>query len=258
MTPNHRILAVGRSGSGKTTQIWTLPGRKFIYMFDPNGRAALQDLPNTEFCELYPDLLEMDATLKGFNKGSRDDKPTSKREPKVYENWVNDINQRVENDYFNDFQWIVFDSLTFLAKAIMARQLYINNRYGQVEELADYKIVGAKLSEVFLSITSLPVNIYCTGHINTFQDDKTSKIETMLNLPGRARRELPLMFSNIWETVAESDGNNRPRYLVRTVPDKRGLLDIRTSIKGLEPLEDVSIDFKRDPEGQGIAALLTR
>lgn len=257
---NHTLMIVGPSGSGKTTQFWSLEGRKFIYMFDPNGRRALRDLPDAEIVEFRPDILELDATLKGFNKGSKDDRPTSKREPTVYQRWVDDINQRAEKGYFDaeGFVWLGVDSLTFLAKAVMARQLYINNRYGQVEDLADYKIVGAKLSEVFLSITGLPQHILCTGHINTFQDDLTKKIETLLNLPGRARREFPLMFSNVWQAEATSEGAGPPRYHMRTVPDKRGLKDIRCSIRGLETIEDVTIDWRKDPVGQGIQGLLKR
>ena len=39
----HKILILGKTGSGKTTQFLTLPGKKFIYLFDPNAILTLQD-----------------------------------------------------------------------------------------------------------------------------------------------------------------------------------------------------------------------
>lgn len=249
------LLTLGNSGSGKSMQIHTLPGRKYVYVFDPNSRGALRNLQNAQMMEFYPDVLELDATLKGFNKGAKDDKPSSKREPTVYQRWVEHINEGFDKGEFEGFEWICFDSLTFLVKALMARQLYINNRYGQVEDLADFKIVGAKMSDVFQSIVSLNMNIYATGHIDSFQDDKTGKIETLIKLPGRSRRELPIMFNNIWLCQYDSDGQ---KYQVRTRPDKRGLQDIRTSIQGLETLEDVTLDFSKPLEGQGVARLLAK
>ena len=111
------ILLVGPTGSGKTSQILTLPGKKFVYIFDPNALATLQG-HDVEYGLFLPDVLEVDSTLKGFNKNAKkDDKPASAREPRVYMDWGEDFNGRVEKDYFKDFDWICFDSLTFFGKA---------------------------------------------------------------------------------------------------------------------------------------------
>lgn len=237
--PNERILLVGKTGGGKTAQIWTLPGRKFAYIFDPNSMRTLQGC-DVDYELFLPEILEMDATLKGFNKGAKDDKPATKREPLLYMRWIDDINERAEKGFFKDYDWLVMDSLTFLSKAIMDRQTYINGRYGGIEDLGDYRVVGSKLADLFGSITSLPQNLFCTGHLNVYQDDKTNKIETLIRLPGKARDVLPLMFTNIWLTV-HKDTKEGMKYLVRTRPEDRGLQDIRCSIRGLEAEEDVTI-----------------
>jgi len=184
----------------------------------------------------------------------------SKREPQVYMKWVDDINEKVEKKFFevNGYQWLCIDSLTFLAKATMDRQLYINNRYGDIEELGDYRVVGSKLTDVFNSISSLPINLYCTGHLSIFQDDKTKKIETQINLPGKARNYLPLLFTNVWQSITEEGEKGQVKYMIRTRPDPRGLQDVRSAIQGLNTMEDVTIRGFGDMAQGGIGALLAR
>lgn len=266
-SPFKRILNVGRTGAGKSTQLWTLPGKKFLYAFDPNTLSALEQRDkrgnrirlDIEYETFLPDVLEVDATLKGFNKGSKDDKmfDKSKREPTAYMRFVEDINKRVDDGYFNDFNWICFDSFTFISKATMARQLFINERYGGIEELGDYRVVGSKISEVFSSISALPINIYATGHINVFQDEKTKKLETMLNLPGSAKNMIPLVFTDVWQAETGEDKNGALEYQLRTKPDPRGLKEIRSSVP-LKEIEVITIQDFGNPEQYGIGALLQR
>lgn len=260
-----RILALGKSGGGKTTQIWTLPGKKFLYQFDPNTMASLLgiatqlkiDPPDLEFEEFQMDLLEQDQSLKGFNKNAKDDKLFPKREPTAYNDFVQDLNDRVETDYFKKagISWLCFDGLTFLNKAVMSRQLFINDRAGGLEDKPDYRIVGAKVSEIFTALSSLPINIFMTGHINTFQDEKTQKIETLIAAHGSSRAQLPMVFTDIWQCQYE-DYKGNPRYTIRTRPDTRGLQDIRSSIQGLAEIEDVTIDDFSKAEEYGIGAIL--
>lgn len=266
LSPYKRILAVGATGTGKSVQPWTLPGRKFEYVFDPNTMAALKgiadqlgiDPPDIDAEEFYPDIMNLDTTLKGFRTGSKGDKPedigrTKKEaEPVVYMNFLEDINKRVDDNYFADYDWLIFDSLTFLSKAVMARNMWVNDHYGGIEDLADYRVVGSKLSEVFTSLSSLPINVYMTAHWSSFQDEKTKKIEVQINAPGSSRRMLPLVFTDIWQTIYLDDG-----YGVRTVPDPRGLQDLRCSLVGLKDIEDVTIDDFSKAEEFGIGAILT-
>jgi hypothetical protein len=258
-----RILLAGKTGTGKTKQVWTLPGRKFAYIFDPNSMSTLRGC-DVDYQEFYPDFLEMDATLKGFNKDPKTnkqflgDRPKKKLEPHVYMKWVDDINEKVEKGFFKDYNWLILDSLTFLSKSVMDRQLFINNRYGDIEELGDYRVVGSKMADVFGSISALPISLYCTSHFTTFQDEKTKKIETQLMLPGKARNILPLMFTNVWLAQTSEDPKGGVRYEIRTRPDPRGLQDVRSSIPNLATVEDVTIKGLGDPTSEGIGGLLRR
>lgn len=251
----HQILLVGPTGSGKTSQIWTLPGRKLVYVFDPNTMTTLKGCPDCDFVEFLPDILDMDATLKGFNKGAKSDKPSKAVEPTLYLRFVEHLNSVVEHDVYRSYDWLVFDSLTFISKAVMDRQLYINGRFGGIEDIADYRVVGSKLADVFSSINGLAINIFSTGHLSVFQDDKTNKIVTQIWLPGKARNILPLTHSNVWLACA---GEKPGTFEIQTVPEAKGLQEIRTSLKGLEPYEDVTIkDFNK--AGQfGVGRLLSK
>lgn len=267
----HRILLVGPTGSGKSSQAFTLPGKKFAYIFDPNSMATLRGC-DLEYERFMPDVMSMDMSLKGFNidpstkKPFKGDKPTGKLEPRLWLSWGDHFNAKYAEGFFKQFDWLIFDSLTFISKCIMDRQLYINNRYGDLEERADYRIVGNKMADVFGTINTMDINILCTGHIDTYEDEDTKRIRTQLMLPGRARKMLPLQFTDIFLShVVETADKKGVRYQIRTVPDPRGLQDIRTSMSGLSPEEDVTIgDGKtapRDvpnPEKWGIGKLIGR
>ena len=249
-----KILAVGLAGAGKSFQIPHLPGKKFVYVFDPNAVSSYSKAGDVDYKTFYPQATELDATIKGFNKGARDDKlpAASKREPTVYMDWVNDLNDRVEAGFFEAYDWFCVDSLTLLVKATMDRQLYINNRYGSIEDIADYRVVGSKLAEIFRSVVSLPINIYCTAHYTTFQNDKSKVISTEVYLPGQAKVQLPILMTDIWLFKAGSEGKNK-KFVVQTVPQRNGLQTIRTSRNDLEMEEDITVT---NADASGIARIL--
>jgi GTPase SAR1 family protein len=249
-----KLLVVGNTGAGKTAQIWTLPGRKFAYIFDPAAMATLKGCPNLDVVRFMPEYAELDATLKGFNKGSRDDKPASERVPTVYQNWVADLNARSDSGFFAQYDWLCVDSITFLVEAMMDRQLYINNRYGGLTDQSDYRVTGNKVTALFKTLTAQPMNLYVTGHIDTYQDEDTKRIVTQLRLPGRARGMLPIMFSNIWRAYSKT----KTEYFLRTHPEPQGFADIRTTLPGLAEDQPATITDFSKAQAFGIGALLTK
>lgn len=256
LSPIKRILVIGPSGSGKSSQMWTLPGRKFLYLFDPNTLSTIQGL-DLEYEPFLPELSELDPSLKKFNKEGKSDRFGEPREPTLWNRWTADLNQRGASGFFNDFDWLCIDSLTFLNKACMARQLFINGRYGDIEDLGDYRIVGSKITQVFDSIVSLPLNIYMTGHLDTFQDEKTKKLMVQIRAAGSSRAMLPLIFTDIWATERDENNKGEVIYQIRTRPDPRGFKDIRTSIRGLDEIVDVTIPNFPSDRG-GIGAILSK
>lgn len=253
----HRIMLVGPTGSGKSAQIWSLPGKKFAYIFDPNTIPTIRGC-DVDYEMFIPTLDEVDWTLKGFNKGSKSDKPKRRVEPTVYDDFCDNFNSKFDDGFFEQYAWVVIDSVTFLHRACMDRTLYLNGRFGDIEDISDYRVVGSKLTDVFNSLTSLPCHLYATGHLNTYQNDKTKKVTTEIYLPGKARNIIPLMMTNVWMTKTEDTDDGRLRYYVRTKPEPRGLVDIRCCYPDLEVVEDVTIDSfeKLIPGSGGIGGLL--
>lgn len=254
--PQHeRILVVGSAGSGKTKQITTLPGRKFVYFFDPAGKRSIQGA-DIDYEEFLPTVDETDWHLRGFNKGSISDKPKVKKEPTVYKRFEDDINKRYDEGFFNHYDWVCFDSLTLLSRALMHRVLYLNGRYGDVEDLSDYRVVGNKLSDILTPIASMPVSLYMTAHLVERQNDLTKRITTEIDLPGQARSILPKLCSQIWEMRPTTE--KEQKYTLLTRADTRGYQGIRTTLPVKDPVVDITITDLRQPERFGIGALLTK
>lgn len=253
-----RILVAGRGAAGKTAQVWTLPGKKFAYLFDPAARNTLAGL-DIEYEEFLPEAGDLDASLKGFNKGSKDDTlkgPNKARAPQIYVNWTEDFNKRVDDGFFNTIDWLIFDSYTLFQNAVMDRILWLNGRYGAIEELSDYRVSGSKVADISRYIFSLPTNIYATCHLNTYQDEKTKKLDTQINLSGKGRTLIPLLCNSIFELRSSTD--EKTGHIMLTKPEPRGFSDIRTSLRGLKPIEDLEIKNWAQPEAYGIGNLLKK
>ena len=54
-----RILAIGPAGSGKTTQLRTLPGKKLLFCFEDNALNSLQGDPDIDYQLYLPHVVEI-------------------------------------------------------------------------------------------------------------------------------------------------------------------------------------------------------
>ena len=257
-----KILLIGGPGSGKTTQFLTLPGKKFLYIFDPNCLPSLEgaDIDYEMFC---PEIDDLDLSLKtlkrdkktGVPKGDKPQRAGKKRpEPQTYLNWEEHFEKHMDSGFFDQYDAIGFDSFTMFTDIAMDRILYINNRLGGNPEMGDYAILTNAMVNVFRVFNSQDALIFCTGHYEWQVDEVTKKTRGKLIAPGRMRTRMPLIFSNIWGCICESDAENES-FVIQTRPD-REFPFVRSAVKGLDMIEDVTIlDFKH-PERYGIGALI--
>ena len=66
-TSAHKFFLLGDTGAGKTAQFLTLPGKKFIYLFDPNAILTLRG-HDVDYEEYLPDRLNL--SVKSLAKGA--------------------------------------------------------------------------------------------------------------------------------------------------------------------------------------------
>lgn len=252
-TATHKILLLGDTGAGKTTQLLTLPGRKFAYLFDPNAILSLQG-HDVDYEEFLPDRLNL--SVKSLKKDVGDKTTAFKND--LFVEWEKDFQGRVDSGFFNNYDVIAFDSATTLLDLIMDRVLTINGRSGQWPQQDDYGPQMMTFTSICRTLTALGKTILMTGHLETKKDELVQRIFRGPMMTGRLKTKIPLLFSDIFVCEVDSDGRGNVNHKIMTAPD-RITTGIRCSLKNVKkPFEDVTIDWKKPVEGQGIGGVLAR
>jgi hypothetical protein len=251
-----KVLVVGGVGIGKTLNFRTLPGKKFAYLFDPNARAALQGDSNIDYLEFTPDLDEIDISIKSLSKDKGDAPLQKKISPETYPRFAKDFNERIEANFFKDYEWLMFDSCTTLSDIMMDRVMYINGRAGRQPQQDDYGPEMQSMKKLFrLATSAAGCNLYVTAHHEVYKDEATSKSYSRIMLTGRGRIRIPLMFSQIYvlDTDIKKDdkGVKKAEFYAQTAPDSDHPI-ARTTVRGLGLRENITIDFKKPLVGQGL------
>lgn len=250
-TAHHQFLILGDTGSGKTTQYLTLPGKKFAYLFDPNAILSMRGY-DVEYEEFLVDQLNLN--IHSLSKGKGGDSVTSYKND-IFVQWQKDFDERMKDGFFDDYDCIALDSATTLLDLIMDRILTINGRAGQWPQQDDYGPQMIAFQNICRTLTAMGKTVYMTGHMDIRQDETTKKILRQPMMTGRLRTKIPLLFSDVLIAAAESDGKGTVKYNLQTMPD-RITTTVRTSFKGLDPHEDVTLDFKKPLVGQGLGGIL--
>lgn len=252
------ILLVGGIGTGKTTQLATLPGRKFVYFFDPNAVPSLRGrAKDLDFLEFFPDKSDLDLGVKPLAKDLKKDASSKKKTvPEAYIRWEADYEERKATGFFKDYSWLGFDSFTTFSDLVMDRVQYLAGRLGKHPEQADWTSQMNTLKNIFRDASSLGLNLFCTAHTEMDKDSITGKVYGQIIMTGKLRVRIPLLFSNIFATEVESN-NERAIYHLVTRPDRENPV-VRTNLINLEQYTDVTIDWRKPALGQGLGGLLMK
>lgn len=245
-----KLLIVGDTGSGKTTQFLTLPGRKYCYLFDSNAKLSLRG-HDIDFDEYLPSTVPAAVQSLSTKVGGDARKSSSS----VYADFEKQFNERLRDGFFDQYDWIGFDSATTLLELMMDRILTINGRFGQWPHEDDWGPQMIAFTNLCRTVTAMGRSCYFTGHMQDKQNRKTGVTRRIPMMTGTLVQRIPLLFSDIFGCETDKDEKGRVVYQLCTVRDHEFTV-IRTSIKGLNPYEDVTIDWKEQVEGQGLGGIL--
>lgn len=251
---HQRIMAVGPLATGKTTQFRTLPGKKFAYIFAPNSLQSLEGA-DIDCVSFIPDITDIDLAVKTLKKGVAD---TSRRklEPKTYVNWEEDFVARTDSGFFDDYDVLLIDDWTTFEEIIMDRVQHLNQRLGKHPEQADYTASMNTARNIVRTLTSLELTLYLIAHTEIQRDEQQGRSYGQLVCTGKNRTRIPLRFSQIFGFDVDTI-KGETKYVVRTRPS-RMLPICRTTIRGLEEVVDVTIDWKKEEVGQGLGGVLIK
>ena len=262
MKPNPKILVYGKAGSGKTSLFRTIPGRKFIYMFDPAGLNSLNSTDDIYFEEFLVDTIPMSVnTLKGV----KDSASPNYQSMDTYSRWENDFQNRLDKGWFTNkdveidgvkggFDVIGFDSLTTLTDVVMDRILQLNQRAGKNPELGDYGILTNTLARIIRNAAATNCIVFLTAHEQAQQDKLLRTVNNEIMVPGQLNVKLPLLFSEIYHCTAEVDPKGNPLYKIATIAE-----DMYPLARCSQVMRDAGIDLfhnvtikTQDPTDSGL------
>jgi hypothetical protein len=247
-----KILILGSTGSGKTSQFCTLPGKKFIYCFDPNALLTLQG-QDVDYEQFMPDVPSI--AISSLKKGTGDRSSSAKKTSEAYLDFEKDFETRIRDGFFTDYDYIAFDSCTTLLDMIMDRVLTINGRAGQWPQQDDYGPQMNTFTNIVRTAMSLGIGIYFTGHLELQQDQLSKRIYQTPILTGKLKAKIPLLFSEILAFDAQADNKGNVNYRAQTKPSSTTPL-IRCTVRDLQQFEDITLDYTKSLVGQGLGRIL--
>jgi hypothetical protein len=246
------FLLCGYPGGGKSIQAWTLPGRKFGYVFDPNTLPTWRGL-DIDYEVYLPEPGDKSLSAVPLSNKARADRPIRKKEPLTYKKWENDFDTKDEKRFFANYDWIVFDSFTGFLDIIMDRVLFLNGRLGKQPEQADWGAQVNIVTNVARTLAAYEVGLMATAHLEFKQNDVSKKLFHHTAVTGKLRTRLPQVFSNVWICHADQEDGKRV-WDFQTAADKE--YPVVRSQWDLPTIMDATIyDFK-DPTEYGLGYIL--
>ena len=252
------IFLVGQLGGGKTTQILTLPPPRFLYIFDPSGYNAIQG-HDIEFEEYLPHKLNITVspTPKGGAVPEKKITGEARFTAQAFAQWERHFMESLDNGYFEKFNTIGLDSITTLSDIAMDDILAREGLSGYPPQLMHYNILKTQISRILRAFCAMEKTLLVTGHTIYRQNDQSSKMMNEILITGDLQVRAPLLFSTVARTDYEVQGDGKKKFTIQTIKDRYNE-NLKSNIKGIAGIQDVTIaDFSK-PESYGLGALIKK
>ncbi len=254
---NTNIYVIGPVGAGKTTQFLTLPGKKFIYLFDPSGLEAIQGHDVT-YEEFLPAKLNFTISPRPKGGGTIEDKQlgVERLKAQAYAQWEKHFKKSLDDGYFDQFDVIGLDSTTTLVDMMLTDVAGREGRLNYPPELNDHNIAKEQLKKIFIVFCSLKALFYSVGHTIYRQNEQSKKLLNDILIPGDLKTRGPILFGSVLLADYKMSGENKS-FSMQSIKDSHNE-NLKTNIPMLKPFHDVTIGNLSRPEAFGLGKLLTQ
>lgn len=242
---HYKVILAGDTGTGKTAQFETFPGRRYAMLFDPAASSTL-DVSKLDHDMWFPKATDLALLPRRTAKG---------RTPKLYTSWAADFNEKLKTGFFEKYDSVMLDSLTLLGQACLDEEL--SRIDPGKEERTAYRFAGETMVQVFWALTSLPCHVLMTVHTKFGGKEGEAK-EHSLTVPGGSKLFMPRFVSALWFTSA-IESKDGPSFMALTRP-QRMWPHVRTprAWSDLPLYADMTIKDWSNPGAYGIGALIAR
>jgi len=257
-----KILIWGASGVGKTTQILTFPGKKFVFSFDPSGIESLKGF-NIDYETFLVD--ETNINTSSLSGKIKDNTAQKMMEPKAFNKFAQAWRTFARSGRYKEYDVVIFDTFTNMSLLAMDRMIFLNDREGAFPHLDDYGPAGSTTLQVLRWGASLP-NTTVIFLTHEYEEEQTSYAKQKAGIQsnkitkpfayGQVRTALPNLMSDAFRLITQTQGDTIT-YHAQTAPPSSQFQGIKCcSVRGIDPVVDITIGDFSKPEEFGLGKIL--
>lgn len=215
-------LLAGTQGTGKTTLALSFPGKKLLIAFDHAATAGCgDDVQTFSFLPGKDDvLLNPKTVVKDGSRAKGKIKDAGK--PGLWTRSVEWLRSAEFEKAVCDCDVVIFDTASYLARALMIEQSSLGDSLGREDERTDYRYAGETFTNFIWWICSevgASADVVMTFHTDYKKRGKDAPRETNnLRVPGEAKDTISSAFSNAWFLRLRQDREGHKYELVTSDP----------------------------------------
>lgn len=236
MTKHLQFLIYGPSGSGKTFSLRTAKTPILVDSFDPGGSLALADMVADGRALVVSEYETEDA-----------------KHPTAFKAWDKNFDRFEKAGVFEKIGTYVLDSATTWGQAALNEVMQRAGRAGGVPQQNDWYPQMVLMEAAIKRIMALPCDVVFICHDDVMKDEITGKVMRSPMLTGKAKKRIPLLFSEIyyadvkrtpkgteyiWQVAKDSTNEARSRM--------SGLPGVTTEVYVPQDFRALNAAFKRE------------